>query len=240
MLSQRISAVTLALVAAAVLGACGDDEDTPTGVGNQATVRFFNAISDDFAFDVANGGSVGSGNGNVQFGAASACTRVNAAGPALSIRPAGSTTNLPGFTASFTANNTYTVLVTGTDAAPVFSILNDQFTAPTTGNAAVRIVNATTTATPGGTWDIYVNPTATLGTPNATGIGRNAASLYLTVPAGQTNTIRLTNTGETDTVLDITVSSLTSGSVSTIVVTDAAAGTTALRTFTLGPCSTTT
>ena len=163
---------------------------------------------------------------------------MNAANSQLAVRTAGSTSALTGFTPAFTAGGTYTVLVTGTTAAPVYTTLNDQFTAPTTGNAGIRIINATSAATTGaGNWDIYVNPGTTLGTPNATAIGRNAASSYLTVPAGQANTIRLTNSGSTTTLQNISVPSLTSGTVQTIVVGDAATGSTTLRTFTLPACT---
>ena len=130
------------------------------------------------------------------------------------------------------------MLVTGTAAAPVFTTLNDQFTTPGTGNAAVRIINATTSATTGaGNYDIYVNPGATLGTPNASGVARNSQSNYLTVPAGQANTIGLTNAGQTTIVQTISVPSLTTGTVTTIVLRDAAAGQTQLQTSTLAACT---
>lgn len=243
MLSRRLTTATLALLCAATVAACSDDDDNPVGTGNaNTTVRFFNATSGTFAFDVAQNGTVGTGNGNVAFGTSTSCMKVNNANPGLGIRAAGSTTNVPGFTPAFTANGTFTILVTGTGTAPVFTTLNDQFTAPTGTNAAVRIVNATTSATTGtGSWDIYVNPpaTGTLGTPAATALGRNSASAYLTVPAAQANTIRLMNAGTTTgtPVLNIAVSSLTAGTVQTIVVTDAATAGGALRTFTLPACT---
>jgi hypothetical protein len=224
------------------LSACSDDDsDNPVGTGNNnTTVRFFNATTSSLNLDIAQNGTVGTGNSNIAFGSASSCTKVNDANPQLTVRAAGSTTSLTGFSPAFTAGGTYTVLITGTQAAPVFTTLNDQFTAPSAGNAAVRIVNATTSATTGsGSWDIYVNPGTTLGTPNATAIGRNMASTYLTVPAGQANTIRLTTAGQTTLVRNISVPSLTTGTVTTIVITDAAAGSTALQTFTFAPCSTT-
>jgi hypothetical protein len=222
--SRRITAAILALASVSVITACSDDDDDPIGTGNDnTTVRFFNATSGGLSLDIAENGTVGTGSNT---------------NPQLAVRTANSTTSLPGFAPAFAAGGTYTVLVTGTQAAPVFTTLNDQFTTPTTGNAAVRIVNATSAATAGtGSWDIYVNPGATLGTPNATAIGRTNASTYLTVPAGQANTIRLTNTGQTTALLNIAVPSLTSGTVSTIVVADAATGTTTLRTFTLPACT---
>jgi len=239
--SRRITAAILALATAATLAACSDDdEDNPTGpTTDNTSVRFFNATSSSLNLDVAQNGTVGTGNSNIAFGSASSCTKINSTNPQLTVRTAGSTTSLTGFTPSFSAGGTYTVLVTGTAAAPVFTTLNDQFTTPSAGNAAVRIVNATTSATTGaGNWDIYVNPGTTLGTPNATAVGRTTASSYLTVPAGQANTIRLTNAGQTTTLQNISVPSLTAGTVTTIVVTDAAtAGGTTLQTFTLPACT---
>jgi len=240
---RSITAAILALATAAALSACSDDDNkTPTGTtNNTTTVRFFNATTSSLSLDVAQNGTVGTGNGNIAFGKASNCTKVSATNPQLTVRQAGSTTNLTGFAPSFAANGTYTVLVTGTAASPVFTTLNDAFTAPTAGNAAIRIVNATTSATTGaGNWDIYVNPGTTPGTPNATAVGRLTASSYLTVPAGQANTIRLTNAGQTTALQTISVPSMTAGTVQTIVVTDAAtAGGTTLQTFTIPSCSTT-
>lgn len=238
--SRRITTAILALASAAVLVACSDDDDDSTGPGDtdDTTVRFFNAATGSLALDIAENGTVGTGNSNIAFGAASSCTGVNSANPQLAVRSAGSTTSLTGFSPSFSANKTYTVLVTGTQAAPVFTTFDDAFTSPGT-SAAVRIINATSAATAGaGNWDIYVNPGATLGTPNAPPLGRTSASPYLTVPAGQTNTIRLTNAGQTATVKDITVSSIPAGSVATVVVTDAATGSPTLQTFNLSACAT--
>jgi hypothetical protein len=238
--SRRITSAILALASAAVFVGCSDDDDDSTGPGNtdNTTVRFFNATSGGLSLDIAENGTVGTGNSNIAFGAASSCTGVNNANPQLSVRPAGSTTSLTGFSPSFAANKTYTVLVGGTQASPTFTTLDDAFTSPGT-SAAVRIVNATTSATTGtGNWDVYVNPGTTLGTPNASAVGRNTASTYITVPAGQANTLRLTNAGQTTALQTISVPSIAAGSASTIVVTDAATGTNTLRTFTLSPCTT--
>jgi hypothetical protein len=197
-----------------------------------------NATSPTLSLDVAQNGTVGTGNSNIAFGSASSCVKVNNATPKLTIRPTGTTTDLIGFSPSFAAGGTFTILVTGTQAAPIFTTLDDAFTTPSAGNAAVRIINATSSATAGtGTWDVYVNPATPLGTPNVAGLLRNAATTYLTVPAGQANTIRLTNTGQTATLQNISVPSMTAGSVQTIVVTDAATGSTSLRTFTLQACT---
>jgi len=234
----RVTRSILALAAGAALAACSSDSDNPVATPNaNTTVRFFNATST-LALDVARNGTVASGNGNIPFGTASPCMKVNDADPQLSIRATGTTSDLTGFIPSFSAGNTYTVLVTGTATAPTFTTLDDQFTPAGANTAGVRIVNATSSAG-AGTWDIYVNPAATLGTPNATAVARNSASPFLTVPAGQTNTVRLTNAGQTARLQDIAVPSLQAGTATTIVVTDpSTVGGTALEAFTLPPCPT--
>jgi len=239
-ITARITTAILALASVAVISACSEnDDDSPLGLANDnTTVRFVNALSGGTNLDIAENGTVGAGNSNIPYGSASACTRVNDANPQLAVRTASSTTSLPGFTPSFAAGGTYTVLVTGTAASPVFTTLNDQFTAPSAGNAAVRVINATTSATTGaGNWDIYVNPGTPLGTPAATALGRNNASQYLTVLAGQVTTIRLTNAGSTTTLQNISVPILSSGTVTSIVVGDAAVGSTQLQVFALPACA---
>ena len=238
-MQPRATASALVLATAAAVAACSDSDNPIAAPNVNTTVRFFNASST-LVLDVAQNGTVGSGNGNIPFGAATTCMKVNDANPQLSIRAAGSTSDLTGFTPSFTAGNTYTVLVTGTDSAPAFATLDDQFTPSGANTAGVRIVNATTDASPSaGTWDIYVNPAEPLGTPNATAVTRNSASPFLTVPAEQTNTMRLTNVGQTTPLQDIAVPSLAAGTATTIVVTDPTTpGRTTLEAFTLPPCPT--
>ena len=238
-MQSRVTASVLVFATAAALAGCSDSDNPVAPPIANTTVRFFNAASA-LALDVAQNGTVLSGNGNIPFGTASTCMKVNDADPQLSIRAAGTTTDLTGFAPSFSAGNTYTVLVTGTAAAPVFTTLDDQFTPSGANTAAVRLINATTSASAGaGTWDIYVNPAETMGTPNATAVARNSASPFLTVPAGQSNTLRLTNAGQTARLQDIAVPSLAAGTATTIVVTDpATAGGTSLDAFTLPPCPT--
>ena len=82
-----------------------------------------------------------------------------------------------------------------------------------------------------------MNPGTALGTPAATVVGRNKPSPYLTVLAGHVTTIRLTNAGSTTTLQDISVPRLVSGTVTTIVVGGAPAGSTQLQVFTLRACA---
>src|SRR5574338_142702 len=93
---RRITTAVLALVSVAFVAACSDDDtDNPVGTGNNnTTVRFFNATTGSLNLDIAQNGSVGTGNGNITFGNASSCIRVNNANPQLAVRQAGSTTSL--------------------------------------------------------------------------------------------------------------------------------------------------
>lgn len=237
-MQSRVTTPVLVLATVAALAACGDSDNPAAAPVANTTVRVFNAIRT-LTLDVAQNGTVAGGNGNIPFGAASSCIRVNDADPRLSIRAAGTTTDVTGFTPAFTAGNSYTVLVTGTDAVPVFATLDDQFSPSGANTAGVRIVNATTSASAGtGTWDVYINPGATLGPPNATAVTRNSASSFLAVPAEQANTLRLTNTGQTARLQDIAVPSLAAGTATSIVVTDPAMGGTSLDVVTLPPCPT--
>jgi len=133
---HRFSTALLAAVTVAAVAACSDDDnDNPTSPGTaNTTVRFVNAIGG-ATLDFAQNGTVGTGNGNVAYGSSSSCMRVNNANPQLAVRTAGSTTSLTGFNPTFAANGTYTVLVTGTTAAPVYTTLDDAFTTPSAGNA---------------------------------------------------------------------------------------------------------
>ena len=76
MYSRRITAAILALASVSVITACSDDDDDPIGTGNDnTTVRFFNATSGGLSLDIAENGTVGTGNSNIGFGLASSCTR---------------------------------------------------------------------------------------------------------------------------------------------------------------------
>ena len=234
MLACRKVAATLALAFVATLAACGDDDDdSPTGPGNgdpNVSVRFVNASG--FAFDIATGGTVGTGNSNITSGGSSACARVNNANPSLAIRVAGSTTNLGGYSPNFQANGRYTVLVTGTAAAPVFTQFTDQFQAPGANRALVRLINVTNR----GSFDVYVNPTATTTTPTATNLGRLGATSFIDVPAGST-TIRLTPAGNpTGTQLTAT-GALPAGIVRSLILLDPSAGSTNVGSFNADACT---
>ena len=140
---SRITAATLVLACSVTFAGCSDDEDDD-GVGpitQNASVRFINA-STGLTVSVLRDGSSVTNASSVAPGSA-ACVRVNAGNPSLAVRASGSTTNLAAFTQpTISANQTATVVVTGTAAAPVFTNLAAE-TVPTPGasQAVVRVVN---------------------------------------------------------------------------------------------------
>ena len=234
MMLRRI-AVTLALLTTAALAAC-TDTDEPTGTTTKnTTVHLFNATSDAKSLDlVTAGGAVETGNGNIAFGTASGCTKVNSA-DTLAVRVAGSSTNLPGFSVSLAPNRSYLIVVAGPSASPTVTTFDVTFSSPGATMSAVTVVNATLTAT-SGPYDVYLNPGATLGDPVATKVDRNTASAYFFVPPGKTNTVRLTKTEETGTVLNITAPSQDAGAAQALIVIDPASGATP-RSFAVPYCT---
>ena len=219
---SRITAATLALGCAITLTGCGDDDEDDNRVGpstQNASVRFVNASSG-LTFGVFRGGSAVTGASSVAPGSA-ACARVNAASPSLAVRAAGGTANLTGFTQpTISANQTATVVVTGTATAPVFTTLAAE-TVPTPGasQAVVRVVNVST----GGNFDIYANPPAT-GTPAVSAAGLNTTSnrsaFISNLPAGST-TIRIQTAGGSATgtpLLNVPAFTVAAGDVRTVVI----------------------
>src|SRR5690348_15367777 len=87
---SRTPTSVLVLATFAALVACTDNNNPLTTAQANTTVRFFNAAST-LALDIAQNGTVVSGNGDIPFGSASTCMRVNDANPQLSIRAAGTT-----------------------------------------------------------------------------------------------------------------------------------------------------
>jgi hypothetical protein len=232
---RRIAA-TVALLTTAALAACTDtDEPTGTTTTKNTTVHLFNATSDAKSLDlITAGGAVETGNGNIAFGTASGCTKVNSS-DTLAVRVAGGSTNLPNFSVSLAPNRSYLIVVAGPSTAPTSTTFDVTFSSPGATMSGVTVVNATLTAT-SGPYDVYVNPGATLGDPVATNVDRNTASPYFFVAPGKTNTVRLTKTEETGTVLNITAPSQDAGAAQALIVIDPASGATP-RSFAVPYCT---
>ncbi|HEU4565963.1 MAG TPA: DUF4397 domain-containing protein [Gemmatimonadaceae bacterium] len=219
----------LALVAAALVAvACTNDDDNfhvgPTT--QNASVRFVNASTQGLNIDVASNGTVGTGNGNLAFGSSSSCITTDVANPGLTVRSAGDTTALTGFTPTFQAGQRFTVIVGGTQAAPTFLTLRDT-TASSTGGF-LRVVNLTSDTSTFNVFATAASDTTLPATANAqvgTGVAQNSG--FFAVPAGSTQ-IRFTAASDTTkaVVFSPTAFTVANGDVQTLVLADSTAGAT--------------
>ena len=222
-----------AMVATSVaLAACGDDDVTGLE-GNAATVRFVNATST--SLDIAEGGTVATGNGALSFGTASNCMSVHATNAELAVRQTGTSTPLVGFTSAFQAGGNYTVIAyPGPAAAMQFTTVSNAFT-PTVGQGGLRVFNAVSAGT---SYDVYVGtPGATTVTAGANNIGYGTGSSYFNVGANAAQQVRITNAGTQALVLDVGTRSFIAGQNVTLVVAPPAAGSATPRAFYVTGCA---
>ena len=160
---------------------------------------------------------------------------MNAATPNLNVVNTGTTTPLPGLTTTFTAGNSY-MIIAWPNASNVtqFTTLSNTFT-PASGQAGLRVFNATTGATG---YDVYVTaPNAALGTATFTNAVSGTATAYVSVPAGASE-IRVFGTGTTTpVVVDLSSVNLTAGEIATLIIAPPAANTTTpYRAFVVPAC----
>ena len=230
-MNSRFLAVA-ALAPMLALAACdGVEMNNPTpGSTGSATVRFVNVTGT--SLDIAENGTVASGNGAIAYGGSTSCFTVDNSSPQLSVRSAGTTTSLPGLSTNFVNGGTYTVLAyPGAGGATQFAVLPSAYS-PATGRAGLRIFNAGT-----GTYDIY---TAASGgafvVPSATSITTGTASNFFDVTPGTNSQIRLSTAGSTASALTLNNLTWTAGQTQTLVIAPPATGSTTLRTFLVSGC----
>jgi len=136
----QLRRLALALLASSVaLVACGGDDVTGTDANN-ATVQFINATA--VSLDVAQGGTVATGNGALSYGTTSLCIVTDATNSNLAVRQTGTSTPLPGFTPAFQPGGNYSVISYpgATVATIVFATVSNAFT-PTAGQGGLRVFN---------------------------------------------------------------------------------------------------
>lgn len=211
-----------ALFCCLVVAACGGNGSgilAVAGSADAATVRFVNATAS--ALDLAVDGTVSTTNANITPGGGVACFTVDdPTVPGLSVRQAGSTTDLGGFTPLFSSGGRYTVVAFPGASGTVQFINVPNAAFIVSGRSALRVLNASSGL---GTVDVYATtPAATLGTPNVTGIGFGNASGTFDVPAGAVQ-VRLTNASTTNVVFDAGTQSFEAGKSYTLVISSATA-----------------
>jgi len=207
-----------------LLAACGGGSSRIGGVGTTTTnVQVLNAST--INIDLLEDQTVGAGNSNIAFSAASLCMTVETVSHGLSVRPAGAHTTaapLP----SFATNERYIVPVTGNSTALSPLSIRNSFT-PASGDGGVRLINVSGA----GSFDVYVTaPGASLTVADASNVASGSASVYFDVPAG-TKQIRLTANQSGQVAFDVGNVSIVAGGRTMVVLAPPASGGTAARPF---------
>jgi len=229
---MQLRTLALALIASSVtLASCGSDDVTGTNANN-ATVQFINATA--VSLDVAQGGSVATGNGALSYGTTSLCVVTDASSSNLAVRETGTSTALAGFTPAFQPGGNYSVIAyPGAPGEILFGTVSNAFTA-SAGQGGLRVFNA---AAAGTSYDIYVSaPGASSATAGANNVGYGSGSSYFNVAAGTAQQVRITNAGTQAVVLDVGNRTFTPGQNVTLVITPPVTGSPAPRSFYVTGC----
>jgi hypothetical protein len=203
----------ISLLPAAFVAGCGSGSGTITPpAASLAQVRVVHASPDAPNVDVlADGSRVLT---NVPYTASSGYLPVPAGTRNVRVNPTGSSTSVINTDLNLIGQTSYTVLATGRVANIAPLALLDDRSAPTAGNAKVRLVHAAPGAA---NVDIYVTaPSASLvgETPVLSNVPFRAASDYLELPAGSYQ-IRITPTGTQTVAIDTGAVTLNAGAIRT-------------------------
>lgn len=224
-----------ALAGATTLAACSDSTTTgPRKTADAGRVRFVNATTDTaVAKTLAVRVDDVPLTASVAYGAATAYVPTYVGARHFVGRRADVAVANPAFDATVTVAQPadYTVLATGSGSDLSLLTLADVNSAPPTDMAEVRVVDAAA-----GSVDVYVTTTTAdlaTSTPVATALPFRGATPYVTVPAGAATRIRVTATGTTTVLLDVTTAKLLAGQIRTIVALEKAGGGSPLTSATL-------
>jgi hypothetical protein len=211
--------LALLLAAAALTGACDDDDNT--GPDGEARVRVVHASPDAPDVDVLlDDAEVLS---DVPYLTASGYLDASAGEHNLKVNAAGTTTTVIDADMTLADGTDYTVIASGLAAAIEPIVLEDDNTAPAAGNVKVRAIHGAPSAPAG---DIYVTaPGADLSgeTPALSGVEFGDVADYIEAPAGDYQ-VRVTLAGTRTVVIDSGTLTLASGQVRTAIAVDAAGG----------------
>lgn len=117
--------------------------------------------------------------------------------------------NIASLSASLASARDYTLLASGSIAAPKLSLITDDNSPPTAGNVKIRFVNAVT----GSNVDALVNFAS-----QAQGIAPNTASAYYTIAANTNYTITFTTPGGVSVIASLAGQELDAGNIYTAYV----------------------
>jgi len=197
------------------LASCGTDH---------AQVRYVHGSPDALNLDVAvDGKTVVT---DLAFGTvspASGYLTLSAGSRRVEMRDTGTTTDEINSTISFASGKAYTLIASGLQASIAGVLLTDDHSAPSSGNAKLRVVHVAPDLSL--RLDIYIVPAGTDITgmsPTVTGLAFTQATLYQTIAAESTEVI-VTETTDQVPIIDQTFD-LTSGQNRTLVLLDNAGG----------------
>lgn len=224
-----LGTMATALVTLAGMVACGSSKSTSPTL--RSNVRIVNASSSTTGLNaVAGGQSLSSGLSFQNTNGAASCASVNSGTQTINFTSGTSTTNIGSVNYNFLPGQNYTVVYYGTNNAIVYP---ETFTAPATGNMALRFINAT-----GSAGDVYLTtPTGTIsGTPTVQNLAAGSVSGFNsssapggtfvnTYPTANTRA-RLFNVGATTGTprADFTIASMGANRAGTVVLTPAPSG----------------
>ena len=197
-----IAAVIGSLAIAFGIAACGGDSSSPVF---NASLRVMHASPDAPNVDVLVDNKVVLS--NVPYPVASSYLTVTAATHEIKVNAAGTSTTVIDVSPTLTVGTAYTVLAVGFLSGIQGLIAIDDRTAPSTGNAKLRVIHAAPDA---GNVDVLVNDKVVL-----SNVPFKAISDYLTVPAG-TYDIKVNATGTSTTAIEASAS-VASGGIYTAV-----------------------
>jgi len=191
-----------------------------TTSSSKPKLRLFNGTLDEPSLDLlVDSASTATG---VAYGNASSYVSVTAGSRNLQAEVTGTSTIIASATESVTSGDYYTFMTLNCSTcgtSPVF--FTDDNTLPPSGDFNLRIINAS----PGlGAQDVYVNQSSgPTGTPYASSLGLGSASGYDSLALGTWN-VYFTSPGGTFVNANGTVTVSSTGSVRTLVVFNAPAG----------------
>ena len=187
-----------------------------TGCGSSAAhIRVLNATPIQSSIDMLiDGKNVAS---SIPYGAASGYSTVSSGSRHLQVEPTGSTPFVDQtITVSSGSSNTILAMASGA------TVHTDDNSAPASGDAKIRVINASSNLGP---TDVYITTAGTglSASPTSSSLAVSSASTYDAVAAG-TYQVYFTSPGTTNIVLNTTALSFSSGQVRTVVVLDGQTG----------------
>lgn len=213
--------LSLLLAASVLTAACGDEDDTTAPDRGDARVRVVHASPDAPNVDVLVDDAVALS--NVPYLAVSDYLDVSSGNRNFKVNAAGTPTTVIDTDADLAEDGEYTVIAAGPAESIQPLVLEDDNSAPTTGNVRVRAIHGAPSAP---AVDIYVTaPGADLATetPLLANVDFGQVADYVEAPAG-TYQVRVTPTGSKTVVIDSGALTLASGQVRTVIAVDAAGG----------------